>query len=174
MNQEAFFQNLTQRNDDTRAATKIVCTIGPASEDKIVALIDAGMSVARINFSHGDGADHRRRVERVRAAAAERRAPVGILADLQGPKLRLGRLEDGPRRLEANEDVTLTEGESGASGVIPLNIEGFLAAAQPGHRVLLCDAADELVVQSVHSSTVTARVRRGGEVSDRKGVHLPD
>ncbi|MCE9595674.1 MAG: pyruvate kinase [Planctomycetes bacterium] len=174
MTPDTLFQNLTQRNDDIRAATKIVCTIGPASEDRIVELIDAGLSVARINFSHGDEADHRRRVELVRAAAAERRTPVGILADLQGPKLRLGRLEDGPRELEANEDVTLTEGESAASGVIPLNIPGFLAAIQPGHRILLCDAAVELVVQSVGSSTVTARVRRGGAISDRKGVHLPD
>ncbi|MCC6406480.1 MAG: pyruvate kinase [Planctomycetes bacterium] len=176
MTPEALLQTLAQssRSDDSRAATKIVATIGPASEGRIAELLDAGMSVARVNFSHGGEADHRRRVALIRAAAAERRVPVGILADLQGPKLRLGRLVDGPRTLELNEEVRLAEGETAASGSIPFNIPGFLAAVQPGHRVLLCDAAVELVVHSVFGSNVIARVRRPGEISDRKGVHLPD
>ncbi|MCK6448335.1 MAG: pyruvate kinase [Planctomycetes bacterium] len=158
----------------TKAATKIVATIGPASEDRIGELIDAGLSVARINFSHGENAEHRRRVEKIRAAAAERGVPIGILADLAGPKLRLGRMPDGPRTLLANEEVRLVEGETAATGSVPCNVPGVLGALRAGHRVLLCDAAVELVVEGVHASHALARVRRPGEISDRKGVHLPD
>jgi pyruvate kinase len=160
--------------DDVRAATKIVATIGPASEDRVGELIDAGLSVARINFSHGVDDDHRRRVAKVRAAAVARRVPVGILADLQGPKLRLGRLANGPRRLELGEDVVLVEGDRASEGLVPCAIPGVIAALRTGHRVLLCDAAVELAVTSIEGPRAHARVVRPGDISDRKGVHLPD
>jgi pyruvate kinase len=157
------------------AATKIVATIGPASEEKLSELIAAGMSVARLNLSHGTEADHRRRVERIREAAARARVAVGILMDIPGPKLRLGRFPDGDRKLVAGEEVRLIEGElPRAPGDIPLHFEGFASSMRPGNRVLLADAAVELVALRAESGAVLARVRRGGVISDRKGVHLPD
>ncbi|MDY7042056.1 MAG: pyruvate kinase, partial [Chloroflexota bacterium] len=90
--------------------TKIVCTTGPASRapDMLRGLIAAGMDVARINFSHGDQAQHEETIERIRTAAAEVGRPVSILADLQGPKLRVGRMENGGVPLETGEEVVLT------------------------------------------------------------------
>ena len=111
------------RHDDTRPATKIVATIGPASEDRVIALIDAGMAVARINFSHGVDDDHRRRVEKVRTAARLKGQPVGVLADIQGPKLRLGQIAGGQARLEAGQELRLVEAaKSTDPAVIPLNL----------------------------------------------------
>ncbi|HVS17593.1 MAG TPA: pyruvate kinase [Planctomycetota bacterium] len=158
-----------------RAATKIVATIGPASEGLLLEMIDAGLSVARINFSHGTGEDHRRRIEAVRAAARERDAAIGVLADIQGPKLRLGRLAAGARVLEVDERVRLVEAESSEDpDVLPFNFQGFTGCLKVRDRVLLADAVVELVTESVERGQVVARVRRGGEINDRKGVHLPD
>jgi pyruvate kinase len=158
-----------------RAATKIVATIGPASEDLLPELIDAGLSVARINFSHGTAEDHRRRIEKVRAAARARNAAIGLLADIQGPKLRLGRLVGGAQELAVGSLVRLIEAESSDDpGVLPFNFQGFTGSLKPRDRVFLADAALELIVESVEGDSVIARVRRGGDVSDRKGVHLPD
>jgi len=161
--------------DEGRPATKIVATIGPASEDRVIALLDAGMAVARINFSHGTDNDHRRRVEKVRTAARLRGQPVGILADIQGPKMRLGQLAGGEARLQAGEQVRLVEAVSSADpAVIPLNFGGFLDTVRPQHRLLLADAAVELVVTAREPGALVARVQRAGLISDRKGVHFPD
>jgi pyruvate kinase len=163
------------RNDDARPATKIVATIGPASEDRVIALLDAGMAVARINFSHGTEEDHRRRVEKVRTAARLRGMAVGILADIQGPKMRLGQLAGGEARLQAGQLVRLVESaKSTDPAVIPLNFTGFRDTVKPQHRVLLADAAVELVITAVESDALVARVQRAGFIADRKGVHFPD
>jgi len=163
------------RNDDVRPATKIVATIGPASEDRVIALIDAGMAVARINFSHGKEDDHRRRVEKVRTAARLRGVAVGLLADIQGPKLRLGELAGGELRLETGQEVRLVESaRSSDPQVIPLNFSGFVGSVLPSHRILLADAAVELVVTGKEGDVVVARVQRAGLIADRKGVHFPD
>ncbi len=166
--------NASQRIDEF-PATKIVATIGPASEDRVEELIDAGMNVARINFSHGDTDSHRRMVERIRAAEEESGLPIGILADLQGPKLRLARFEGGWRDLEVADDVVLRAGEgTAADGEVLFDFDGFLEAVQPGDRVFLADGAVELLVDERHGDGFRAHVRRGGRVGDRKGVHLPD
>ena len=89
--------------DENRAATKVVATIGPASEDRLEEMIRAGLSVARINFSHGTADEHRRRVKKIRAAAESQGVAIGILADIQGPKLRLGTFPQG--------DLLLMQGE---------------------------------------------------------------
>jgi pyruvate kinase len=158
-----------------RSATKIVATIGPASESRLPEMIDAGLSVARINFSHGQADDHRRRIDLVRSAARARDAAVGILADIQGPKLRLGRLAGGVRELAVGERVRLVECDaSDDRDVLPFNFEGFAGSLKPRDRVLLADAALELIAEEIEGDAVVARVRRGGEISDRKGVHLPD
>lgn len=163
------------RHDDTRPATKIVATIGPASEDRVIALLDAGMAVARINFSHGVDEDHRRRVEKIRTAARLRGMPIGILADIQGPKTRLGQLAGGETRLQLDMVVRLVEAASSTDpAVIPLNFTGFRDTVKPEHRVLLADAAVELVITAVERDSLVARVQRGGIIADRKGVHFPD
>ena len=164
------------RSDESRrAATKIVATIGPASEGLIPELIEAGMSVARINFSHGTEEDHRRRVKSIRAAARELDTAVGILADIQGPKLRLGRFPEGGLLLMQDELVGLVEGaRAEGEGQIPFHFEGFEESVRAGDRVFLADAAVELVVESAAAGNIVARVRRGGLIGDRKGVHLPD
>ncbi len=155
--------------------TKIVATLGPASEDRIGELIDAGMSVARVNFSHGDLDQHRRRVERVRREAAGRMVGVGILADLPGPKMRLARFEGGQRTLAPREIVRVRQGDGVAeAGEVLFAFGGYLDAVQPGHRMVLADGQVELIVEEVRGDEVLARVRRGGLLGDRKGVHLPD
>jgi pyruvate kinase len=161
--------------ESRRAATKVVATIGPASEGRIHELIEAGLSVARINFSHGVEEDHRRRVKAIREAAEELGTAIGILADIQGPKLRLGRFPEGELVLMQDEVVRLVEGgRAEGEGQIPFDFEGFAASVRAGDRVFLADAAVELVVESNGAGDIVARVRRGGVIGDRKGVHLPD
>jgi pyruvate kinase len=157
------------------AHTKIVATIGPASEERIGELIDAGMSVARINLSHGTPEDFLRRVHRIRAEANARMAALGILTDIQGPKMRMGRFQGGRRELATGDVVRLREGKGlSAPGEVVLEFSGFLEAVQPGHRVLLSDGQVELEAQEVESDALVARVVRPGPAGDRKGVHFPD
>lgn len=157
------------------AHTKVVATLGPASERRVAELIDAGMSVARVNFSHGTAEDHKRRVDAVRTVAAQRGVPVGVLADIQGPKLRLGVLQDRSRELEAGEVVVIRAGAGPAPrGELHFDFEHALEALQRGHRIFLADGAVELETEAVGADQASARVVRGGVVSDRKGVNLPD
>jgi pyruvate kinase len=166
---------MAMKVEETRAATKVVATIGPASEARVGELIDAGMSVARINFSHGQPEDHRRRVAAIRAAAESRGEAIGILSDIQGPKLRLGRFPKGELKLRQNETYRLIEGaESAEAGTIPFDFAGFTGSLNPGDRVFLADAAVELVAEDHGPQGVIGRVRRAGTIGDRKGVHLPD
>ncbi len=157
------------------AKTKIVATIGPASEDRLEELILAGMSVARINFSHGEHSEHRRRVELIRAAAKKAKEPVAILGDIQGPKMRLGLFTGGKLAVTAGERFRLLEGgQLAARGEIYINVEGFLEAVKPGHRIYLADGVVELMVEAYGKEGLIAAVRRGGNIGDKKGVHLPD
>jgi pyruvate kinase len=158
------------------AHAKVVATIGPASEDVLPELLEAGMSVARINFSHGEPDDHRRRVAAVRRAADAAGLPVGILADIRGPKLRLGSFLDGVLELEDGQVVRLCEGP-GPFGAdeIPLNVVGVGERLETGHRVLLADGSVELVIEERDEGAGRlARVVRGGTVSNGKGIHLPE
>jgi pyruvate kinase len=158
-----------------RAHTKVVATVGPASEDRIGELIEAGMSVARINFSHGSEADFLRRVQKIRREADARVTAVGILTDIQGPKMRLARFEGGMRDLENGEVVRVRRGNGvSASGEVLFDFGGFAEALAPGHRIVLADGQVELVTRSVEAESVVASVTRAGEVGDRKGVHFPD
>jgi pyruvate kinase len=155
--------------------TKVIATIGPASEGRVGELIDAGMSVARINLSHGTEEDFLRRVALIRREADARMLAIGILTDIPGPKTRMGLFEGGSRELAEGEKVRLVKGAGIAKrGEIHLDFDGFLEAVRPGHRVLLADGQVELVAESVASDGIVARVVRGGRIGDRKGVHLPD
>jgi len=155
--------------------TKIVATIGPASEDCVGELIDLGMTVARMNFSHGTLDDHRRRIEKVRRASRERRIPVGILGDLPGPKMRTGLFSGSWVDFEEGQTIRVRPGSGvAAPGESMVELDGLLEAVEPGHRIVLADGQVEVLAQEVEPDAIVGLVRRGGRVGDRKGVHLPD
>ncbi|MEZ5979100.1 MAG: pyruvate kinase [Planctomycetota bacterium] len=164
-----------RRTARERSHTKIVATIGPASEGRIEELIDAGMSVVRLNFSHGSAEEHRRRADIVRKTARAMRRPVALMADIQGPKLRMGRFADKSRELEVGDRLVVRQGDEIAEpGEVYFNFEGFLDRVEPGHRMLLADGAVELVAIDVARDHIVTEVVREGAISDRKGVNLPD
>jgi len=155
--------------------TKIVCTIGPASSDPdtLRRLIRAGMDVARINFSHGTHEAHADAIGRIRQAAEEEGSVVAIMADLQGPKLRIGRLAS-PIELAPGEWVSFTPGEAdGTAHVLPLPHPELIACASVGDRLLLDDGAVELEVREVRPELVVCRAVVGGELSSHKGIAAP-
>src|SRR6478752_3287301 len=159
---------------DRRA--KIVCTLGPAtySEEQLTALIEAGMNVARMNFSHGDHADHEVVFRRVRAVAEKLGKPVGILGDLQGPKIRLGRFTDGPVEWANGETVTITVDDVvGSHDRVSTTYTGLANDARPGDRLLIDDGKVGLAVTEVQGNDVVCTVTEGGEVSNNKGISLP-
>ncbi|MFI8823137.1 pyruvate kinase [Streptomyces sp. NPDC053431] len=155
---------------------KIVCTLGPATEtyDQIKALIEAGMDVARLNLSHGGYVDHEVRYQHVRKAAEETGRSIGILADLQGPKIRLGRFREGPVLLERGDTFTITvepvEGDRHHCGTTYAGLADDVTA---GERILVDDGRVTLEVTSVDGPRVHTRVLEGGLVSDNKGLNLP-
>src|SRR5580693_8455695 len=155
---------------------KIVCTLGPATsgQEQITALIGAGMDVARLNMSHGTQADHLAVYQRVRAGSDATGRSVGILADLQGPKIRLGNFPDGPVRLVAGEDFTITtEDIPGNVHEASTTYEGLPDDVRIGDRVLIDDGNVQLDVIGVSGSRVHLRVVIGGKISDLKGINLP-
>ncbi|MGW7417409.1 pyruvate kinase, partial [Streptomyces sp. NPDC054863] len=155
---------------------KIVCTLGPATDtyDQIKALVEAGMDIARFNLSHGTYAEHEERYHHVRKAADETGRSVGILADLQGPKIRLGRFREGPVLLERGDDFTITvepmEGDRHTCGT---TYEGLNTDVTAGERILVDDGKVTLEVTSVDGPRVHTTVIEGGMVSDHKGLNLP-
>ncbi len=152
-----------------------MATLGPASEDRIDELIAAGLSVARVNFSHGTPDDHRRRVRAVREASDRARRHVAILADIQGPKLRLSRFPEGKLLLRTDDRHVLREGTGlAAEGEILFHFSGFLGAVEIGDRVFLADGVVELSIEEKAGDHLLGRVTKGGWIGDRKGVHLPD
>jgi pyruvate kinase len=156
--------------------TKIVCTLGPASGDEttIRAFIEAGMAVARINFSHGEYEAHAQCIETVRRLASKLGRAVAILADLQGPKLRVGRLPDQGMSLVEGETVTLVEAESSDEpGIIALPHPEVLRDVAAGERILLDDGLLELRVVDRSEQGVLAQVVAGGVLQSRKGLSLP-
>lgn len=157
---------------------KIVCTIGPACDEKasLEQLVRAGMDVARLNFSHGSHDEHGRRFAAVRAAADACDKPVAILQDLCGPKIRCGRFPGGTRDLPADTIVSLVEAGAEPSTTpneVPIQYEGLAQDLQPGDVILLDDGRVVLTVSSVEGERVRAAVTQGGQIRDRVGVHLP-
>ncbi|EDY46311.1 pyruvate kinase [Streptomyces sp. SPB074] len=156
---------------------KIVCTLGPATDsyDQIKALVEAGMDVARFNLSHGSYAEHEERYHRVREAAEETGRSVGILADLQGPKIRLGRFREGPVLLERGDTFTITteDGHLGDRTSCGTTYAGLAADVTSGERVLVDDGKVCLQVTAVEGPRVRTTVLEGGMVSDHKGLNLP-
>ncbi|HEX5143039.1 MAG TPA: pyruvate kinase [Mycobacterium sp.] len=159
----------------TRRA-KIVCTLGPAvaTEEKLRALVEAGMDVARMNFSHGNYADHKAVYDLVRAASNGSGHAVGVLADLQGPKIRLGRFAQGSVVWDTGETVRITvEDFEGNHDRVSTTYKHLAVDAKPGDRLLVDDGKVALVVEHIDGSDVVCTVTEGGPVSNNKGLSLP-
>ena len=155
---------------------KIVCTLGPAtaSAEQITRLVDAGLDVARLNLSHGTYAGHRLAYDRVRAASNASGRGVGILADLQGPKIRLGAFPGGPVRLNPGDGFTITTDDvPGDRNEASTTYAGLAGDVRPGDRILIDDGRVMLQATGVTGTRVTTTVLVGGMISDHKGINLP-
>ena len=157
--------------------TKLVCTIGPASKSPqmLEKLIRAGMNVARLNFSHGDFNSHKKVIDNIRVAAGAVGKRVAIMADLPGPKMRIGQLAEEPVELKPGDPFTLTtEKIVGDNKRVSMSFTGLPKAVNPGDTLFLNDGLIELEVVKVKGNDVQCRVLVGGELRSRKGLNLPD
>ncbi|ADL07633.1 pyruvate kinase [Thermosediminibacter oceani DSM 16646] len=156
--------------------TKIICTIGPASEKKEIVreLIKSGMNVARLNFSHGNHEEHRARILTIRQVEKELGATVAIMLDTKGPEIRLGTFAGGKVRLKKGQEFTLTtyqvEGDENRAFV---NFEDLPRVVGDGDRILLADGLIELKVKEVKEKEILCTVMNDGDLSDKKGVNIP-
>ncbi|MGB5696471.1 MAG: pyruvate kinase [Polyangiales bacterium] len=156
--------------------TKIVCTLGPATNTKVKIgeLVAAGMSCARLNFSHGDHESHAMVAKLVREAASEARRPMAILADMQGPKMRVGRFSGGPIELSRGGRFALTTDDvDGNQEIASVSYASLATDVKPGDTVALDDGMIRLRVESIDGNTVHTLVEDGGTLSDNKGLNLP-
>jgi pyruvate kinase len=164
---------------DLMRRTKIVATIGPATEspESLRELIAAGATTFRLNFSHGDHSEHAARIATIRQVSAELGVHIGILQDLQGPKIRLGRFVDGPITLAKGDPFTLTSRDVACNrSIATVTYEKLADEVLNGSRILLDDGRVEMVVVDVDqpSQTLQCRVTVGGVLSNNKGVNFPD
>ncbi len=156
---------------------KILCTLGPTSRDPAVLadMINAGMNVARLNFSHGTHEYHSETIDLVRATAEKLQKPIAILADLQGPKLRTGKMQEGGVALTADEKLTLTTEEIiGAPGRVPIQYKDLPSSVQRGEHIMLDDGLLELEVLDHSETEIFTRVVIGGLLQSNKGMNLPE
>lgn len=159
-----------------RRNVKIVATLGPATStyESIKAIYEAGADVFRFNFSHGDHADHAERMEIVRRIEREVERPIGVMADMQGPKLRVGQFEGGKAELKAGDAFRLDLDKThGTSTRAPLPHKEIFKALEPGADLLLDDGRIRLRVEEASADAAETRVIAGGVLSDRKGVNVP-
>ena len=155
---------------------KIVCTLGPATStpERIRELVEAGMDVARLNLSHGTYEDHEKVYRMVRDASDATGRGVGILVDLQGPKIRLGKIEVGPIDLEDGQEITITTRDvPGDADVVSTTYKGLPGDVSAGDQVLIDDGRVRLEVVSVDDTDVLCRANGGRRLSDNKGINLP-
>ena len=166
-------------NVDLKRRTKIVATIGPAteSEETISELIKAGVTTFRLNFSHGDHEDHAERIKIIRKVSNDLDLNIGILQDLQGPKIRLGRFKEGPIKVKKGDLFTLTSREVDCNKRIAnVTYEKLLEEISVGKRILLDDGRVEMIVENLNKpqNLLECRVTVGGVLSNNKGVNFPD
>ncbi|MEN6317380.1 MAG: pyruvate kinase [Syntrophaceae bacterium] len=156
--------------------TKIVCTIGPASaQEAVIALmIENGMNVARLNFSHGEHKDHEEKITLIRALSERMGRPVAILQDLAGPKIRVGAIPNPGVLLEAGQDFILTARDiMGTQNMVSVSYPDLPKDVQPGDRLLLADGLMELSVIKTDAAEIQCRVITGGLLTSHKGINLP-
>jgi pyruvate kinase len=157
-------------------STKIVATIGPSSQDEasINRLLQAGVNVARLNFSHGTHTDHQETYTRLRSASVKSGRSLSILQDLQGPKIRTGLIANGSVEIKAGQALTLTTSQQpSGSHSIPIDFPQLFDSVEPGNRILLDDGNLELVVKNVSQDHVDCEVVLGGVLKSHKGINLP-
>src|SRR5580698_10018387 len=164
-------------SQDRIRRAKIVATLGPSSSTPEVfrKLVRAGLDVARLNFSHGTHAQKADLIRMVRTIAKEERKPICILADLQGPKIRTGKLKGGkPVQLVAGKRLTITPREiQGDAALVGTTFKTLAENLEPGARILLSDGLIELRVHSVKGGDVTCEIVNGGTLGENKGINLP-
>ncbi|MDJ0829180.1 MAG: pyruvate kinase [Desulfobacterales bacterium] len=157
--------------------TKIVATIGPASNtrDVLEKMVEAGMNVARLNFSHGSYEDHAEAIRNIRSISRSKNRPVGILMDLQGPKIRVGKLEGGkPVRLRRNRKFAITSRTlKGTAEMVSTTYRRLVTDVRKGDTILLDDGLIRLEVENTRERTVECRVVNGGYLKENKGINLP-
>jgi pyruvate kinase len=157
--------------------TKIVCTIGPASKDEhtIEKLIEAGMDIARMNFSHSTHSEHKKIFDTLRYCEQKSGRPLGILADLQGPKIRTGKMKDGPFEVKQGDKLWLNVQPDflGTKEEINTTYPDFVKDVQVGHRVLIDDGKISMIVIEKHENKVLLETLVGGTIKDNKGINLP-
>ncbi|WP_018665369.1 pyruvate kinase [Heyndrickxia acidiproducens] len=153
-----------------------ICTIGPASDDKemLTEMIRHGMTIARLNLSHGTHDSHRNVIQFIRSISKETGQPIKILGDLQGPKIRLGKISAEKIELKTGSTFTLhTDEVNGNEEQASVDYHGIVKDVKPGDRILINDGAVELIVNDVDGKKVVTTVKSGGEISSHKGVNLP-
>src|SRR5210317_1519721 len=156
--------------------TKLVCTIGPASDSPAMLerIIKAGMNVARLNFSHGDFASHKETIEKIRAASEATGRRVTIMADLPGPKMRIGEIAEEPIELAPDDSFTLTTEEIvGDARRVSVSFSPLPKAVKPGDKLFINDGYVEIDVTRIDGSDVHCKVFVGGKLRSRKGLNLP-
>jgi len=158
--------------------TKIVCTLGPAANDEetLRQLIEAGMNVARFNFSHGLHDEQKSRLERLKKVREEMGKPVAALLDTKGPEIRLGNFENGGIVLEKGQEFTLTTDESviGTQDIVSITYKELPSDVKAGNHILIDDGLIDMLVLSVEGNEIHCRVENGGKVGNKKGVNVPD
>ncbi|MBE9050714.1 pyruvate kinase [Nostocales cyanobacterium LEGE 11386] len=157
--------------------TKIICTVGPATSapEKLPALVEAGMNVARLNFSHGAYEFHAQTAKHLRQISAEQQKPLAIMQDLCGPKIRLGTLPPAGLTVEAGDEVTFVLQDKGESiDELPLPLPTLFAMVRPGEPILINDGRVKLIVTDRDADKIRALVKIGGLLSTHKGVNLPE
>ena len=169
--------SLSSEETRYRRKAKIICTIGPAcgSEEMVRDLLRCGMDVARLNFSHGTHEDHAQRIAMLRRVAAEQGRTICILQDLQGPKIRTGKLEGRkPILLEAGKQITITPREvAGTPALVSTTFQTLARDVEVGGRVLFSDGRIELRVVSIQGTDVVCEIINGGKLAENQGINLP-
>ena len=158
------------------STTKIVCTLGPvtSSKEMITKLIDAGMNVARLNFSHGTHDNHAKNIQLIRQIAAEKNIQIAILQDLQGPKIRTGQLLNGGTNLVDGEKITLRYGvEQTQSDILPIDYNDLIRDVKIGAPILLDDGLIAMKIIDIQGTDVNCEIIHGGFLKSRKGVNFP-
>lgn len=160
-----------------RKKTKIICTIGPASESPAVLkkLVKGGANVFRLNFSHGDHAEHAKRIQDIQTLRKEMNMPIGIMLDTKGPEIRIKTFQQTPVELVEGDTFTLTTRDvEGTKEIVSITYEGLPQDVQPGTVILIDDGLVAMEVLEVKDGTdIVCKVKNGGQLSNRKGVNVP-
>ena len=157
--------------------TKIICTLGPATDDKEVlkGMMEAGMNVARLNFSHGSHEEHKQRMDLVKACRAELGLPIGIMLDTKGPEIRTKTYKNGKIEIQDGQTFTLTTRDvEGDESIVSISYEGLPNDVKPGTRILIDDGLIAFEVQEVKDGTdIVCRALNAGPLSNRKSINVP-